>query len=102
MATQTRLMTKHAEENYRNYAKIIGIAQAKQLMPLMVKALNLNAPSVAAILYLDKAYSNPHRDDWKPNDVLCAIIRNGQVVTVMMTRKEQVNKKHLRTSRIID
>jgi hypothetical protein len=95
-----KTMTKHAEENLQNYARIIGIKQAKRIMPLMAQALDLTG-STAAVIYLDKAYSNPHRNDWKPNDVLAAIIRNGQVVTVMMTRKEQVNKKHFRTSRII-
>lgn len=97
-----RLMTAHAEENLQNYAKIIGVKQAKRIMPLMAKALEMDAQSVAAVIYLDKAYSNPHRDDWKPNDVLCAIIRNRTVVTVMMTRREQVNKSHLRTQKIID
>lgn len=96
-----RTMTRHAEENLQNYARIIGVKQAKKLMPLMAKALNFSG-STAAVVVLDKAYPNPHRDCWQENDVLAAIVRNGQVVTVMMTRKSQVNRNHFRTDRIID
>ena len=96
-----RLMTQHATQNLRNYAKIVGMKQARQMMPLMAKALDINTQSVAAVLYLDKGYDNPHRDEWALCDCLVAIIRDGQVVTVMMSRKSQANCKHLRTQVII-
>lgn len=93
-------VSEHAMENLKNYSRIIGVKQAKRLFPLMAQGLKEKC-SVAAVITLDKAYENPYRPNWKPNDVLAAIIRNGCVVTIMMTRTEQVNKKHFRVQKII-
>jgi hypothetical protein len=93
-------VSEHAMENLKKYAKITGVKQAKRLFPLMAQALKMDG-STAAVITLDKAYENPFRPNWKPNDVLAAIIRNGEVVTIMMTRTEQVNKAHFRTDNII-
>jgi hypothetical protein len=41
------------------------------------------------------------REQWVESDVLAAIVRQGVLVTILATRKGQVNKSHLRVERIV-
>jgi hypothetical protein len=89
-------MSKHAAENLRNYSKMVSSKAIAELKRKISLVIGLN-DSTACIVYLAKAVSNPHRNDWKPNNVISAIVRDGKVVTVMMTRTSQVNARHFRT-----
>lgn len=95
-------MTKHSQENLVKFLEqgIIDRKDAAQLLEKCRKALSLSKyrQSTAVVIKLtakvSKSYS--HRDYWADNDTLCAIIRNGKVVTVMLTRSSQVNQDHFR------
>ena len=43
---------------------------------------------------------DPHRRQWVASDHIAAIIRNGRVVTVCLTRKKQVSPEHFRVEKI--
>jgi hypothetical protein len=45
--------------------------------------------------------ANPIREDWAPNDRICAIWRYGELQTIMLTRASQINRSHLRVDRIV-
>ena len=90
-------VTEHAKENMRVFAKVVGQVKADALKAKVAEVIHTNVESIAVVVALDKPVANPIRDDWKLNDRLVAIIRNQQVRTVMLSRKEQIHKSHLRT-----
>lgn len=92
-------MSEHAKLNLEKYARMIKGEKVKMLLALISSAKNRHG-STACIVRLDTAIKNPYREDWKANDVLAAIIRHGQVVTVMLTRTSQCRTNHFRTDRI--
>jgi hypothetical protein len=93
------MLTEHAVENIEKYAKMIRRQHMLELLAKMSKAVKMDG-SIACVVRIP-SIDNPYRDDWKSNDRLVAIVRNHQVKTVMLSRKSQINKSHLRTSRII-
>lgn len=94
------MLTDHAKENLEKYSDLVSEKAIVLLCGKMAKAVRMS-DSTACIVRLSKAIDNPYRDDWQASDIICAIVRNGIVKTVMLTRRSQVNKSHLRTSRII-
>jgi len=99
-------MTKHGEANLVKFikTKTIQKSDAKSLLAKCRKALSIEryAISTAVIVKLSKVVSksNDHRDFWGNNDTLVAIIRNGKIVTIMLTRSSQCRKDHFRTDEI--
>lgn len=93
------MVTKHAQENWAKYRKHMTTEQAKSVLVATAKA-EKSSGSVAVVTTIS-AVENPYRDDWKPNDRLVVVIRNGIVKTVMLSRASQMNKSHLRTDRIV-
>jgi hypothetical protein len=94
------MITKHAAEGLAEYAKVVPAKHIRELVKKIKVGLQ-NDGSTACIVYLDKPIENHRRDDWAPNDVISAVIRQRQVVTVMLTRTSQVNKGHFRTEFVI-
>ena len=92
------MVTKHAQENWKLHAKHLTIEQRKSVMVLVAKAESVNG-SVAIVAEIAPT-ENAHRDDWALNDRFVVIVRNQVVKTVMLSRKNQINKGHLRTSQI--
>ena len=92
-------MTDHANDNLTKYAKMIA-SQEVQMLLALIKSAKSRKGSTACVVSLNQKINNPYRDDWNKNDTIAAIIRHGTVVTVMLTRKSQVNKDHFRTDRI--
>ena len=90
----------HAIENFTKYAKRIRKETMLALLAKMRQGLKMNC-SVACVVNLDTPISNPHRDDWQMNNRIVAIIRNKTVITVMLSRRSQITKAHLRTERCI-
>lgn len=93
------MVTKHAADNIEKYSKMITKQYMMELLVKISKAVKMNGSTscVVAIPPID----NPYRDNWQANNRLVAIIRNNKVMTVMLSRKSQINRAHLRTSRII-
>jgi len=92
------MVTKHAQENIGKYKNLVSKQAAAGWVTLVRKAMN-SSSSVAVVVEIAPT-ANDYRDDWKANDRLVGIIRGGDLVTVMLSREEQINKGHLRTSQI--
>ena len=96
------MVSRHAEENAAKYLNPnFTNRKAAGRFQSAVNAAMSNRTSTAVILTLDKAAENPYRDDWFANDRLVGIIRDGNLVTVMLSRKNQINSAHLRTDRVV-
>lgn len=99
-------MTKHSQENLVKFIedRIVAEQEAASLLEKCRKALSLKkyrkATAVVVSLNAKVSSSYAHRDYWGDNDTLVAIIRNGKVVTIMLTRSAQVNNGHFRTDYI--
>ena len=89
-------MTEHAQENLNTFKNLIPRAKVQELISKANKVIHLRG-STACVVYLDQAIKNPIREDWAANDVIAAIVRHGQVVTIMLSRRNQVTKSHMRT-----
>jgi len=95
------MVTKHAAENSKKYLNPQHTNKAAALrFTAQVNLAMGKRHSTAVILTLDNPVSNPHRDDWALNDRLVGVVRNRNLVTVMLSRAAQINKKHLRTDSI--
>ena len=96
------MVTKHASENSKRYLnpEHTSKAKARRFVAAVNHAMVDNRNSTAVVLELDKAVRNDYRDDWQANDRLVGIVRHGDLVTVMLSRKNQINKAHLRTDRV--
>jgi hypothetical protein len=96
------MVSKHAQENANKYLNknYTNKAAAMRFQGACNAAMSKSG-STAVVLTLDNPVSNPHRDDWAPNDRLVGIVRNHNLVTVMLSRKNQINSGHLRTDRIV-
>lgn len=93
------MVTTHAQENINKYKNLVGKTQAAAWVKLVKAAMRQSNSSVAVVVEIPLV-SNDYRDDWKQNDRLVGIVRGGDLVTVMLSRTEQINKRHLRTSKI--
>ena len=99
-------MTKHSQANLIKFLEenTIQEADAAKLLAKCRKALGISKyrGSCAVVVKLEgsvsKSYS--HRDYWGDSNILVAIIRNGKVVTVMLSREEQNHTTHYRTDYI--
>jgi len=92
------MVTKHAQENVRKYKNLVSESAADDFVALVNKAMR-GSSSVAVVVEIAPTANN-YRDDWKMNDRLVGIVRGGDLVTVMLSREEQINVGHLRTSQI--
>lgn len=92
------MVTKHAAENIEKYKGLVSKAAAQGWVKLVRSAMG-KGYSVAVVVEIPLT-SNDYRDDWKQNDRLVGIVRSGDLVTVMLSREEQINKGHLRTDKI--
>ena len=94
------MVTEHAKANSRKYVKFLSKPQARRFSKAVIVAMG-KRESTSVVIALDKAVRNDYRDDWARNDRLVAIIRHNDLVTVMLSRAEQMHKRHLRTDRIV-
>lgn len=96
-------MTKHSQENIVKFLEkgLISEACAAKLLAKCRKALSLKKYQASTAVVVDLTVSvsktESHREFWADSDRLVAIIRNGKVVTVMLSRKSQETKEHFRT-----
>ena len=98
------MVSTHALENARKYLnpQHTTKAAAMRFQGLVNAEISYGSrDSVAIVLVLDKPVDNDYRDNWAMNDRLVGIIRKGSLVTVMLSRKNQINKNHLRTDRVV-
>lgn len=101
-------MSEHSRENLLKFLDNgwISEAVAAKLLARCRKALSLKKyrTSTAVVVKLEVTVSAncSHREFWGDNDILVAIIRNGKVVTVMMSRSNQKNCSHFRTDYIFE
>lgn len=99
-------MTSHSQRNLVKFIEDQAIQEsdAAKLLAKCRKALSLSRyrESCAVIVRLQSkvSASYAHRDFWGENDTLVAIIRDGKVITVMLTRSSQCRKDHFRTDEI--
>ena len=96
------MVSTHALENAKKYLnkEHTNKKSAMAFQDAVNSSMNQNG-SVAIVLTLDRAVGNEYRDNWEPNDRLVGIVRDGSLVTVMLSRKNQINRNHLRTDRVI-
>lgn len=92
------MVTRHAQENIEKYKNLVSKQAAAGWVKLVRAAMGKNY-SVAIVVEIPLT-ENAYRDDWKKNDRLVGIVRGGDLVTVMLSREEQINKGHLRTDKI--
>lgn len=99
-------MTKHSQQNLVKFIEQgqIQESEAAALLDKCRKALSFSQyrKSTAVVIQLSIKVSATyqHRDYWAASDRLVAIIRDGKVVTIMLSRKNQINTRHLRTDKI--
>ncbi|MHC4336211.1 MAG: hypothetical protein ACYSW6_07765 [Planctomycetota bacterium] len=94
------MVTKHAQENAQRYLspKFTTKAAALRFQAAVHNAMMQN-DSTAVVLEITAA-DNDYRDNWELNDRLVGIVRNHNLITVMLSRKSQINRKHLRTDSV--
>jgi hypothetical protein len=92
------MVTQHAQENWKIHSQNLTQGQIRTMKTAMAQAISKNT-SIAIVAEIPTC-DNSHRDNWAMNDRLVVIIRNGTVKTVMLSRKNQINKDHLRTVQI--
>ena len=96
------MVSQHALENAKKYLnKEHTNKKSAMAFQDAVNSEMMCSDSVAIVLTLDNPVDNNHRDNWELNDRLVGIVRDGSLVTVMLSRKNQINKAHLRTDRVI-
>ena len=95
------MITAHAKENSKRYAKHLTKSQAHAFSRAIVDTMINATRPTAVVIELAKAVQNDFRDDWAPNDRLVGIVRHGDLVTVMLSRKSQMNWNHLRVNKIL-
>jgi len=93
------MVTKHAADNWTTHSTNLTAEQKKAVLTLTAKAETLTTTTVSIVAKIAPC-DNAHRDNWAMNDRLVVIVRNGTVKTVMLSRAAQINKGHLRTSKI--
>ena len=92
------MVTSHAQEEIARLAPFVGRARIHSLVR---RARQLpNDGSFAVCCPMHKV-TDPERDQRRPSDVAAAIVRRGKLITVMLTRREQVNRAHLRVDNIL-
>lgn len=96
-------MTDHAAANLKKYARFLDKETIEELKSKADRNRQeiLEAGSAAVVVDLEESVNNSFRDQWAASDQFVAIIRHGQVVTVMFSRSDQCNKHHFRTNIII-
>lgn len=91
-------ITKHANDRMLRLAHVVG---RSAIQSLIAKANT--APrhgDHAVVIELNHPVCDPHREQWEESDRLAGIVRNGRLVSVMLTRANQCNRAHLRVSAI--
>jgi hypothetical protein len=92
------MVTKHAQDNWTKHSHNLTTAQKKAVLTLAAKA-EKSSDSVAIVAKIAPC-DNAHRDNWAMNDRFVIIVRNTVIKTVMLSRAAQINKGHLRTTKI--
>ena len=98
-------MSKHSQANLIKFLEENRIQEsdAAKLLGKCRKALSLkgyrgSTAVVVRIAKVGKEYG--HREYWADSDLLVAIIRDGKVVTIMLSRESQNHTDHFRTDNI--
>ena len=91
----------HAIENLKMFIPIIGKSVAKRFVGKVNATIGGKPRHSIAIVAKITPVANPVREDWAPNDRIVAIWRYGELQTIMLSRKSQINRSHLRVDRII-
>lgn len=94
-------LTAHSEARLAVVCQELGV-QAKTVAALKRRLERTELDGNAALCYAtERKASVSDRDQWKPSDVMALIVRGGRCVTVLATRKSQVNLSHLRVEQIV-
>lgn len=95
------MVTEHANQNAIKYLnpQHTNRTDAAKFQAAVNRAMGKRS-STAVVLTIT-AVDNAHRDNWAMNDRLVGIVRHGDLVTVMLSRKNQINSAHLRTDRVV-
>ena len=96
------MIKKHARANAKKYLNPEHTTRTDALAfsDAVNQAMKKMTGSTSVVLTI-KPVGNAYRNSWKMNDRLVGIVRHGDLVTVMLSRQEQINKSHLRTDSIV-
>jgi hypothetical protein len=92
-------LTHHAKKRMTMLAPVVGREPIQMLLHRLDRVPSRG--SYALVVPLDFQANDPNRLQGSPCDHLAAVIRNGRVVSVMLSRTSQIHTEHFRVGTII-
>lgn len=89
--------TIHAQERLQALAPQVG---SPAIRSLIREIEQVPETGNHAVLVPVQPQKDPARNQWGLSDHIAAIVREGRVVTVCLTRKKQVSPEHFRVDRV--
>ena len=92
-------LTFHARERIRALAPVTGREPMQALLDRLAVAPNRG--DIAIVQPLGFEAKDPYRDQGSPCDHIAAVVRNGRIVSVMLSRTGQISRKHFRVNAVL-
>ena len=92
-------LTNHARERIRLLAPVIGRGPMQALLNRLAAAPNRG--DIAIVSALGFETNDPNRVQGSPCDHIAAVVRNGRIVSVMLTRESQLTRQHFRVNIVL-